>query len=185
MKPFILNITLLLILLPAISSAETIYQTKDAQGNPVFSDSPQKGAKEINLPPLQSYTAPEKNVAPKPTTKKTEKKQFKYTQLSIVEPQNEATIWSNPGIITGQASITPKIRMNDSLVILVDGKPATKVKGGSSFSLQGIDRGEHQLTAEIIDSKNQVLISSNPVTIYLHKASIRTPAPPVINSGNN
>ena len=83
--------------------AQTVYETRDAEGVPVFSDTPSEGATKVQLKPLQTFTAPE-TTAPATSAQKKELdepeiQQQTYTSLKITEPTPKGTVWSSPGVV--------------------------------------------------------------------------------------
>jgi len=164
-------IQLLLIITFSLSvSAETIYKTRDAEGNIIFSDVPTEGAEEIKIQEAQTLNLPmPKRVGERATTKLSPKA-IDYAEFKIINPQHDSTIHSNEGVINVSITLTPELDEKHIIVFLMDGK---QVSAGKSLqlSLNNLDRGTHNVTAMIKDEENTVLKRSNNITFHLRKAS--------------
>lgn len=151
-------------------SAETVYKTRDEQGNIIFSDKPTEGAEEIKIQEAQTLNLPmPKRIGGRATTKLSPKA-INYTEFKIINPQHDSTIHSNEGVTDVSATLNPELDEKHSVVFLIDGK---EVSAGKSLqlSLDNLDRGTHNVTAMIKDEKNKVLKRSNNITFHLRKAS--------------
>ncbi|MFN7097737.1 MAG: DUF4124 domain-containing protein [Gammaproteobacteria bacterium] len=154
--------------------AEQIYKSVDAQGNVVYSDQPSSGAQQITPPPISITPTP--TVAPLPpintSTQDTQSTSIVkvYTQLDILSPLNDQTIWDNNGNINVSVALAPKLAAGDQLQVIVDGKVLAESNTTTNFTLNSLERGTHVLQVQIINNKKQVVKVSNVVTFYLHKA---------------
>lgn len=165
--------TLLPILLVSqVTFAQTIYQWTDSQGNTVYSDKPHQGAQEVTVPDLPTYQAPKIQKTTSTQTQTKAAPQTVYQAIAIVSPNNEETIWSNPGIIPVSVTTDPALAKGDKIVITVDGKQMLESTTGAGLELKGIDRGTHSIQAQIVDAGGNVVKTSQAVTVYLHKASV-------------
>ncbi|MBS1220075.1 MAG: hypothetical protein H6R21_3208, partial [Proteobacteria bacterium] len=45
----------------------------------------------------------------------------------------------------------------------------------SSVTLENLDRGSHTLQGQIVDARGEVLMSSETVTVHLHRQSVLAP----------
>jgi hypothetical protein len=155
-----------------------IYKWEDENGNVHFSDKPHPGAETITVRPTKTYSPSQTGTSPKPAQPentqplKIEPKQkpTTYTQVKIVDPKNQATIRSNTGELTVIAHTEPKLDLEqgDRLLLLYDGKPYGKPQSEPAFSLTHVYRGTHNLQVQVIDQSGRVVVSSNPVTVFIH-----------------
>lgn len=160
------------------SYADKVYRSVDAQGNVVFTDTPQPNAQEVTLPPLQSYSSPEVDTpAPGPQKFKNRLKQpvIQYS-LSIASPQNQATIWDNEGNVLVVVATNPPLNGQLQVEVLVDGQKVPGSPQRTTFQVTGLDRGAHQIQAQLVDDNGAVIATSDTVTIYLQKTSTLAPA---------
>jgi hypothetical protein len=167
-----------------------IYQWVDKNGVTHFSDTPQRNAKQLKLPRAQTYSP---NIEDKQTTnsakpnkqKKAKNEQTTLSAITITQPMDKATIRSNAGIFKVKIALTPEkaIKKTDNVVLLLDNRPVTIIpKNDLTVTLNNVDRGTHQLVAQVIDSNKKVVVESDPVTIFLHQASLKINSnPPPLN----
>lgn len=154
------------------AQAETIFQGKDAQGNPTFSDTPFPGSKPIEIQPAQTYEAPP---TPKftPTPEKPEEIATNYT-VSITTPKNEQTfnvdITSVPVIL----NVSPALNDNDEIQIYLNGSLHTTTSQ-TSLTLDDLYRGAYTLQAKIVskDNPKKAIAQSSVITFYQQRAFIR------------
>jgi len=172
------------LLLPFSACAEgEIYKVVDKDGNVTFTDQrPSADAQPMNLPPLSvvetdsstltatpSAGSKEEEAGP-PTTRQL-RQQFR--DFRITRPLPEETFWGtdNTVVVTWESSQPIPEDMN--VLLYVDGKsqPAS-VSGGVSLTL---DRGEHQVYAELRDQRNRRVLTTPTVTFFVKQASVARP----------
>ena len=116
-------------------------------GSPVFS---------LNQPNIQNDSHPIEKKTP-------------YLSFSIESPLDQETIQNQPNI-TVKLSIKPDLQENDKIQIYLDGKPWGLAQASTQIDLGRLERGMHQLHAEIIDKEMRFLRKSAVITIYVHYA---------------
>ncbi len=174
---------LLNFLLITFVSAETVYKTRDAEGNIIFSDVQSEGAEKIEIQDAQTINIPKpKNFDNRPTTKLSPQEKI-YTQLKIINPENDATIRSNEGKVDIRIEIEPALDSKHKLVVSMDG---SEVASGKSLQvpLSGLDRGTHTITAVVKNEKDKVIKQSNTLVFHLHKQSVLFKNRPDQNTNN-
>lgn len=190
LRPGKFAFSLFLILGLTLSSsllAETIYQSVDAAGNPVYSDTPTPNALKKQLEPLPSYSDQriEKNKKASHTavndsgqaTESPAAPVFDCKSFQVTQPEKEGTIWSNVGDINISLALKPSTLSDQKIVFLLDGK-AVLTSNQLTAQLTGIDRGAHTLSAELRSADDKLLCSTPSVRFYLHQA-IQTSPPPI------
>jgi len=179
-----LFLSILLLLGLAMNAQAEIYKWTDQKGNVHFSDSPHPGASQVILPAAQmqdpvtasnppaatnnppSVSSPTVTVtSPPPVVAHT------YQKLDITAPLDQASIFNGPGEFTVTVNVVPSIMKGDKLQVLLDGK-ITGESNGNSVTLTPVDRGTHQVQAQIVDASNKTLISSKTITVFVHRASL-------------
>jgi hypothetical protein len=168
----VLSIVLLGIL-PTLVSAG-VYKWVDADGTVHFSDVPQEGAEEVHVAPPQTYEAPRlPPITPRPEVAAVP---AAYTRFALVTPAAEENIWDNTGTIVVTFTVEPPLQTDSGhqLVVLVDGQARPAVPD-SSVALENIDRGSHTLQGQIIDARGDVVMSSESITVHLHRQSLLSP----------
>lgn len=171
MKPLLL---LLFLAMSTSTAIAELYKWVDEEGNISYSDQPPfRDAEQLTPPGLNTTPAVK---APKQKTEPVEEEeaQFKYSYFRITSPEQDATIRNNAGNFTIELGIKPALNtlLGHSISIFLDGKPVQENLLSTSASLQNIDRGSHSVTAVIKDKKGRVLLSSNNVTVHVHRVSI-------------
>lgn len=151
-----------------------IYKWTDSDGNVHFSDQPHQGAEQVDLPPSQTFSAPNQggnntNVPAVPPTGDTERG---YKVLKISQPQDQATIRNNQGYVPVIATISPELKSGDMLQILYDGEPLGDPKPTTVFALNDVKRGSHTIAVQVLDEEGNVLTTSEPITIFMHRPRV-------------
>jgi len=182
MKNIVLMVCLSMVLVPAYGA---VYKYVDEKGNVIkYSDKPQKpGDKPISMPKpaleYQSKPAPATPPAATPETTTEQPKQEEqssatvYSAVEILNPEDQATIRANSGSIPVSIASEPTLDTSAGhhYVVIVDGTQHQQTTA-TSFQLTDIDRGQHAISVEIQDQDGQTLVSSNSVTVFVHKASV-------------
>ncbi len=167
---------LLLALVPALTMAD-VYRWVDADGTVHFTDTPREGAERVHVPPPQTYTAPKLP----PVTPRVEEPEppVEYTRFELIAPEPDATIRDNTGALTASFALDPKLKANKGhrLVVLLDGKSVQKSKS-VTVNLDNVERGEHSLQGQVVDGRGKVLMSSQAITVYMHRQSALSPTRP-------
>lgn len=177
--------TLIIFLLISLPISASIYVQTDAKGNPVYSDVPQSDAAQkvenvdnaetpaINLTP--ALTTPANQASAKLVLE--EASHQTYSSFTILSPKNQESIQNQP-ILRVDVGMSPALQKGDMVQILLDGQALGPAKEGTHFEFTIPERGAHQLSANLIDSKQQLLMKTGPITIYVHQAHIGGPALP-------
>ena len=171
-KIFIFLITITSLIFSSSVFAE-MYKSVDEQGLITYSDTPPVKDAEALEPPMLN-TMP--TVKPRPKSEEAEEElpeETKYISLSLISPQNEATIRSNSGNISVSLSIKPalNIRQGHYMSIQINGNTVKDKISSNTTQLTNIDRGTISITASVKNKKGATLLSSKPVTVHLHRAS--------------
>ena len=153
----------------AFSVQAAVYKWVDAQGDVHYSDvRPNKDAEELKLPEPTTYK-PVNSRSTSSSGSLPEKSGSIYRALNITKPKNDATIRSNRGEVQVQLEVLPTLVPSHKIRIYLDGEEVTAGLKSTSVMLKNVDRGSHQLQAQIYDVNNQLRISSGPVTFHLKR----------------
>lgn len=155
-------------LLPALATSTKVYVRSDKEGTLVFSDTPSPGAEEVNITPNNAVSSAIDTSVLDVRPKIIEEKYH----VEIIQPKNKATIRNNNGSIHIAGQIKPTFKQGLSIQLYLDGKPHTKPQKNAIFSLQNIERGEHQIKMDIINDKGKIIASSESITFYMHRAIV-------------
>jgi hypothetical protein len=162
------------LLLVVVHSTADVYRWVDENGNVVFSDTPIEGAEKLELrePTIVPAT---------PVPRRTEKLSPPaatapaYTTLRIASPADGETV-RNVQDIAVSVVIEPALVDGHVVQFLLDGAPHGAPFESTQGVLSGVERGEHQLGAEIRDQAGKTLLRAAPIVIYVHQASLFQPS---------
>ena len=188
MNKGLINTLILLVILLFSSTAFAqgdIYKVVDKDGNVTFTDQPPNDAAQpLDLPPLSvietDIQVPETPAAgtaddeSKPPTIRELKKQFR--DFRITRPQPEETFWGTANSVVVSWGSSQPIPQNMSARLFVDGAGQNApAQGGVTLTL---DRGEHQVYAELRDEQNRRIATTDTVTFFVkqHSANFNRPA---------
>lgn len=157
----------------AINAQAALYKYKNKDGEIIYSDKPPyAGANEMTPPFVQSTPAVKYKAKPKPEAP-VAKEEVRYHKLEMAQPTPDETIRSNEGNITINLALAPDLDINSGHYInyYLDGKIINKRAQSPSATYQNVDRGTHNLKAEVRNKKGKLLKSTPIVTVHLHRFS--------------
>ena len=165
-----------MLLAPFAASPAPIYKSVGPNGKVIYSDTPVPGAKAVDLPPISIYKpppAPPAEAAPPPPEPPAQQPGSYYRRVAIVTPSPDATLWNTAYTVGVEALVEPPLDVaaGHRLVAVLDGKPVGEPQAQMHFTLQDVFRGAHTLQVSVQDAKGSLLLSSPPVTFYIHQGS--------------
>lgn len=157
-----------------VSAENTVFKSRDAQGNTVFSDQASEAAEEIVIESPQTFkTEPTSRLFTRTKPETLVKLGPAYKSLRIVSPENDIAVRDNAGKLIVRFALDPALQANHSLQLIVDGKFHSEKKSAGPISLANLDRGTHQLQAQIVaDGSGEILQSSNAVSTTILRVSV-------------
>lgn len=183
---------LILLCVPLLASAD-VYMKKDADGSISYSDQPQPDADKVILQPVNTLgTEADKPAVPEPQNPEQinpeapqpEKEADKYAvqeerkpykSVAISSPQDQETL-QNPVTIEVKGSSEPQLqkKFNDKYALYINGTQFGEASETASFSIprEAVPRGTYTLQIAILDDKNQALITSSMITVYVKYRTI-------------
>jgi hypothetical protein len=167
------SLALGLLLCSAIVSAGEIYKRVDKDGNVHYSDAPHDGAEKIEVQPITTVPAFRAPAGTSQTEYQPTATASKMT-VTISSPANDSAFHDAQGNISVKVKVQPEL-FDNLLVIKLDGKEVSKGQETSTL-LKNLDRGTHQLSAEVVDKSGKV-ISSDRSSFTLHKPVVKKSAP--------
>jgi len=177
------RLALLGLLLAGAAVAQTIttYRWVDAQGVVHYSDTPTPGAQVIQLHSAQTYRAPPSAAAKAAQAGASSSggAASPYSSCNIGQPAPEASFFA-PETIPITVALAPGLRGGDQVNVTVDGVPAAPLTpGGLQFQVPGPERGAHMVSALVSDADGKTICHSAPLTFYVQRPSVNSPAAPV------
>ncbi len=169
--------------LGSFSVSAAVYRTVDPEGNVIFTDQPASGAEEVELPPVPTYQAPRYRPPASRPDDAASPPAPGYRKFAVVSPAPDETVRDNPGNVTVVLAIEPDLdkAAGDRIQIYLDGKPVGKPTTSLQAVLSNVDRGEHRVSAAIVDRNKKTIRRTEPVRFFLHRQSRlfpRGPKPP-------
>ncbi len=161
--------------LTAPALAEQIYRWVDSSGQVHYSDVPRDGAEQIDVDPAQAFSSGV--IARSSSSSSVEPSAAEavavYDTLDIVSPTQEESIWNTGGIITVSVSSSPALKPGHSVRIYYDGNPVNESSSRAmSVQLSEVYRGEHRISAEILDVNGVVVKQAEPVTFFYKQSTV-------------
>jgi hypothetical protein len=174
------NSIILLALFVPLAHAD-VYKTVTGNGEIIFSDVPSQGAERVKLPELTIFKPPPVTTATTGSgTTAAPTPGVSYKSFTVSSPEDQASFWDNEGNVKMTVSPKPPLQIDSGhkVQFYLDGKPYGSAELSLANTFLGVERGTHTLSASVLDADGTALISTTPVTIHLHKASILHPNNP-------
>ena len=169
-------IFILLALFAADSALAQAYTWTDENGVVHYSDRPEPGAKRIHLPESKISRGPASsagNASEADQDESAPAQPFRYESLEVIAPSPEETLWNIDGVLSVSLALSPALQPGHQVRIYFDGNPQSA--HGTSFELQDVYRGVHNIQAEILDEAGQMKIRSLPNRFYVQQTSVVRP----------
>jgi hypothetical protein len=147
-----------------------VFVTVDKNNNLVFSDSPSPGATQVTVKDTATAMLP---TSPGVSTAVVQ--ESTTFEVAISKPEQQGTVRENSGTVYVSGQIKPMFAQGLRVKLYLDGKQVAGPTGNANFILHNVDRGEHQLTLELLDQSGKVIATSPVTTFYLHRASAISP----------
>jgi hypothetical protein len=151
------------------------YRWVDDEGITHYSDRPEEGAERVELSEYSRNTgarlyrsaapggaAPEESASDEP---------FSYQSLAITSPGPEETLWNIEGVLNVTLALNPGLQSGHQVRVYHNGQP--QIVRGTSFQLEEVYRGVHNIQVEIIDATGRLMIRSQTNRFYVQQNTIR------------
>ncbi len=149
--------------------AET-YRWVDDDGVVHYTDKPHPGAEEIELPSDKPVASRVRYSRPRAAATSLEAEEFKYEHLSVVSPAAEESLWNIEGVLSVTLDLNPVLQGGHQVRVYFDGNP--RIVQGTSFQIEEVYRGVHNLQVEVVDSAGKLMIRSVTNRFYVKQNSI-------------
>ncbi len=141
-----------------------------------YSDRPHPGAVQIQLPTsgrssatTGAAVATARRAAPEPQPVAGEEP-FSYEVLEVSSPAAEETLWNIESVLNVTLNVQPSLQQGHRVRVFFDGEPT--MVSGTSFQIEGVYRGVHNVQVEILDEAGQLMIRSLPNRFYVQANAI-------------
>ena len=156
-----------------------VYKVVDKDGNVTFTDQPPgDGSKPIELAPISVIEAPIYEKAPEATAEDDAEKKMSlsylrknYKDFAIISPQQEESVWKPDGPISIAWNTQYALQEGMQVTVYLDGKIHTTT-AQQVVAVTGLDRGEHTTKAELRDSKNRVIATTESVVFFVRQPGL-------------
>ena len=170
-------IFLLLGLLAASAALSQAYRWVDENGVVHYSDRPEPGAELIILPGYSASRQRRGYQRPAATSRSTQSNQaslatasFSYERVEISSPGAEETLWNIEGILNVSVTVTPALKAGHQVRAYFNGNG--EIVSGTSFQIEEVYRGVHNLQVEIIDENGKLMIRSRANRFYVQQNTV-------------
>jgi hypothetical protein len=162
------------ILATTLALADGAWKWTDADGVVHYSDVPVEGAEQVDISEYNratgarlSHNRPTANT-PAPESGSAA---FSYESITITAPGAEETLWNIEGVLNVSVSLTPGLQNGHQVRAHFDGQP--RMVSGTSFQIDEVYRGVHNIQVEIIDATGKLMIRSQPNRFYVQQNRVR------------
>jgi hypothetical protein len=156
---------------PALSEA---YRWVDDDGVIHFSDRPREGAEVVHLSEYSRNTGArlytDSNPASNDDDQQDADQPFAYQSIAITSPGSEQTLWNIEGVLNVSVSLTPGLQRGHQVRAYFDGQ--ARMVSGTTFQIEEVWRGAHNIQVEIVDSTGKLMIRSDPTRFYVQQNSV-------------
>ncbi len=162
-------------LLATAAASADVWRWVDDEGVVHFSDTPREGAELVDVSESSRSTGARvyRNTAPDSTddAAATSETAFKYQSLSISSPGVEETLWNIEGTLSVSLSLSPGLQTGHQVRVYFNGE-ATMVNS-TSFTIDEVYRGVHNIQAEVLDATGRLMIRSTSTRFYVQQNVVR------------
>lgn len=157
------------------ATADEAYVWTDEDGVVHYSDRPVPGAQRIQLadPNSGQSLVPQRDATQDDAAGDSAESDaaFSYNSLEVTTPTAEETLWNIDGVLNVSLALNPPLRPGHQVRVYLDGNP--RIVSGTSFQLQEVWRGVHNLQAEVLDETGRMQIRSQTNRFYVQQTTVR------------
>lgn len=159
----------------AATATADVWRWVDENGVVHFSDTPVEGAERIDVSESSRTTGarvftppPQVRADDEPAPEVQEK--FSYESLEIASPAAEETLWNIEGTLSVSLALTPGLQTGHQVRVYFDGEP--RMVNSTSFTINEVWRGVHNIQAEVLDETGKLMIRSRPNRFYVQQSAV-------------
>jgi len=168
-------IFVLLGLLATAAVSADVWRWVDDEGVVQFSDTPREGAELVDVSESSRSTGARvfRDTAPNNSNDDatTPQQAFKYESLSISSPGAEETLWNIEGTLSVSLSLSPGLQTGHQVRVYFNGE--ARMVNSTSFTLDEVHRGVHNIQAEVLDATGRLMIRSTSNRFYVQQNTVR------------
>jgi hypothetical protein len=167
------TILLLLGLLAAAAAIADTWTWTDDEGVVHYSDRPHPGATRIAIDEPNTSASPARSQSSSGTGADDEEAEgpFRYESFAVTSPSAEETLWNIESVLSVSLSLSPGLQPGHQIRVYFDGNP--QIVSGTSFTLDEVYRGVHNLQAEVLDETGKMMIRTQTNRFYVQQTTVR------------
>jgi len=167
--------------------AAQVYKIVDKDGNVTFTDKPpEEGAKPMDLPPLSIVETPDYQKTPRqqaeeaaaagePEDVPLRTLRNRFRDFAIISPLQEESVWRPDGPVSIAWSSSNQLLEGMRVQIFLNGQQQADTTA-PMIPVDGLERGEHTVTATIKDARNRTIATAEPITFYIRQPGVANQA---------
>ena len=168
-------IFVLLGLLATTAVTADVWRWVDDEGVVHFSDTPREGAELVDVSESSRSTGARvhRDTAPNSSddAATTTEQAFKYESLSISSPGADETLWNIEGTLNVSLALSPGLQTGHQVRVYFNGE--ARMVNSTSFTLDEVHRGAHNIQAEVLDATGRLMIRSTSNRFYVQQNTVR------------
>ncbi len=156
----------------------TVYKWVDAHGVIHYSDRPHPNATKLSIKGAQTYAPsppPPADLNAAPPTPADTRPAHAYSSCRIAQPRDHQMLM-NTYHTTAIVRTDPPLFAGNRVQLYLDGR---RMPGNGPAFTFPVYRGQHSLSAVVVNSFGQIVCETSVVTFYVHQPSIQNPHNPV------
>ncbi len=153
--------------------ADEAYVWTDEDGVVHYSDRPHPGAKRVELEAPNASRSPNRRGADESADGDDAAEPaaaFRYESLEVANPGAEETLWNIEGTLSVTLALSPALQPGHQIRVYFDGNP--RMVSGTTFQIDEVWRGVHNLQAEVLDETGNMMIRSRTNRFYVQQNTI-------------
>jgi hypothetical protein len=168
----------LLGLLATAAANADVWRWVDDSGVVHFSDTPVEGAEQVDVSASTRSTGSRLyNQRPdipddEPEEESAEEEAAGYESATISTPAAEETLWNIEGVLNASLQLSPPLQAGHQVRVYLDGSEQMTVRS-TSFTIDGVYRGVHNIQAEVLNEAGKVMIRTQPNRFYVQQNTVR------------
>jgi hypothetical protein len=162
--------------LSGAASASDVWKWVDERGITHYSDQPVPGAIKIEVRAGNIAQGPAEDAPPSASGSPPAAAVTNYRNFEIWRPENDQVFSNTGGQVNVEIRIEPAVGPGHTVNLYLDGKLVTgSARNALSYSLTGVTRGTHNVTATVTDQRGKQLQETKSVVFTVRQESIANP----------
>jgi hypothetical protein len=168
----------LFVLLWSLPLGAEIYKIRDENGRIIYTDQPpaaNQAHEKVDLKPINRQAPVQVQPTLRPREQQRQRDEAVNYSVRLTSPADESHVLPAQRDVRVSAAVEPALKPNHRIQFLMDGQPLGEPSTDTSFLIEEIYRGEHKLSAQVLDTRGRILATSPEVTVYVHRPTVNSP----------